>query len=155
MNQTPEDRLTGKNYTAAQAGPFEELGRFAFPHPRLQKEVEGKLFLKEALDLTSMEVSLNKIPPRVFVPFLHKHKENEELYIFGKGTGRMLVDGEAIPVRPGTVVRVAPEGERAWRNDSETEELHYIVIQARAGSMPVHTIEDGQRIEGHPRWPKP
>jgi mannose-6-phosphate isomerase-like protein (cupin superfamily) len=153
MNQTPEMTQKGTNFTAAQTGPFDALSRFVFHHPVANRDVEGKLFLKEALELTGMEVSLNQIPPGVAVPFLHKHKQNEELYIFVKGTGRFLVDGEAIDVRPGTVVRVSPQGERAWRNDSKTEELHYIVVQARAGTMQDTTISDGERVANPPRWP--
>lgn len=154
MNQTPTETVAGRNFTAAQAGSFEALNAFSFPHPAFSREIEGKLFLKEALGLTGMEVSLNKLPPRAFVPFLHKHRQNEELYVFVRGQGEMLVDGEVVPVREGTVVRVAPDGARAWRNVSETEDLYYLVIQARSGTMPAGAISDGERLEGRPRFKK-
>lgn len=153
MNQTLKETRSGKNYTAAQTGEFERLGQFTLPHPALPREVEGKLFLKEALGLTGMEVSLNKLPARTFVPFAHKHRQNEELYVFVRGRGEFMVDGEIIPVREGTVIRVAPEGARAWRNSSD-EDLYYLVIQARAGTMPVGSIHDGETLEGRPRWRK-
>lgn len=154
MNQMPKETQAGGNFSAAQTGSFEALNTFSFPHPAFTKEIEGKLFLKEALGLTGMEVSLNKLPPRAFVPFLHRHKENEELYVFVKGEGEMVVDGELIPVREGTCVRVGQAGARAWRNTSETQPLYYLVIQAKAGTMPGGTIHDGEPLEGRPRFKK-
>jgi mannose-6-phosphate isomerase-like protein (cupin superfamily) len=44
----------------------------------------------------------------------HKHREQEEAYIVVTGHGRMLVDGEVIDLRQWDVVRVAPEGVRAF-----------------------------------------
>jgi mannose-6-phosphate isomerase-like protein (cupin superfamily) len=153
MNQTPEKTQTGATWTAAQTGPLEKLGAYAFAHPLAAKDIEGKLFLKEALGLTGMEVSLNKLPARKFVPWFHKHRENEELYIFLKGRGEFMVDGEVVPVMEGTVIRVAPGGARTWRNNSE-EDLYYVVIQAKAGTLPAGTISDGEMLPGRVRWRK-
>ena len=72
MNQTPEAGPKGENFTCAHAGALKDLGRFSVPHPLLPREIEGKLFLKEALGLTGLEVSLNRLPPRAFVPFAHR-----------------------------------------------------------------------------------
>jgi hypothetical protein len=57
-------------------------------------------------------------------------------------------------VREGTVIRVAPEGVRAWRNHS-TEDLFYICIQAKAGSVEGGTTSDGQGAPGPVVWPEP
>jgi mannose-6-phosphate isomerase-like protein (cupin superfamily) len=143
----------GKNWTAAQTGPMDQLNQYAFPHPVMKVDVEGKLFLKEALGLTGLEMSLNKLPARKFVPFLHRHKLNEEVYIFLKGRGEFQIDGEVVPVQEGTVIRVSTGGARAWRNHSE-EDLYYIVLQVKEGSMEKGTISDGEHIEGRPRWRK-
>jgi mannose-6-phosphate isomerase-like protein (cupin superfamily) len=80
-------------------------------------------------------------------------RPSEELYIFVKGQGQLLVDGEALDVREGTVVRISPEGARAWRNTS-SEDLYYIVVQARAGTLANGTITDGVEVPGEPRWPQ-
>lgn len=153
MNQTPPEIKKGANYSAAQTGPLEKLGTYSFKHPLAAKDIEGKLFLKEALGMTGMEVSLNKLPARAFVPFFHKHRENEELYVFVKGRGEFMVDGEIIPVSEGTVIHVAPGGSRTWRNHSQ-EDLYYLVIQAKAGTMPAGTIEDGELLPDRVRWRK-
>ena len=41
----------------------------------------GKVFLHDLLGLTSCEISVNSMPAGVKLPFKHKHKQNEEVYI--------------------------------------------------------------------------
>src|SRR5688500_5498298 len=119
----------GANYSIAQAGEWSQLRYHVFNHPLIGK-MPGKLFLKEPLRMTAMEVSLGVVPAGHGTPFLHAHRQNEELYIFVKGRGEFVIDADVLNVREGTVVRVAPAGARAWRNHS-SEDLHYIVIQAK------------------------
>jgi uncharacterized cupin superfamily protein len=140
----------GSNFCFAEAGEWKDLAQHMFNHPVMGK-VPGKLFLKELLGMTGLEVSLGVVPPGRGTPFLHAHRENEELYIFVKGRGQLLVDGEVLDVREGSVVRVAPAGARAWRNNS-AEDLCYIVIQAKAGTLKNATITDGMQVPGTPQW---
>ena len=140
----------GQNFSAANAGEWKDLAQHAFRHPLLG-QVPGKLFLKDPLQMTALEVSLGVLPPGRAMPFLHAHRENEELYIFVSGLGQMVVDGEVIDVREGSVVRVAPAGARAWRNNGR-EDLHYIVVQAKAGTLDKGTTTDGKQVEGTPKW---
>ena len=142
----------GPNYSVADAGEWSQLGQHIFNHPLIGK-VPGKLFLKESLGLTAMEVSLGVIHAGNGTPFLHAHRQNEELYIFVKGRGQFIVDDDVFDVREGTVVRVASGGARAWRNNSG-EDLYYIVIQAKAGTLANGTISDGLEVPGSPRWPR-
>ena len=67
--------------------------------------------------------------------------------MFGSGHGEFLVDGEAFEVREGSTVRVAPGGARCWRNPSETEDLVYLVIQAKAGTMKAGQVADGLQFD--------
>jgi mannose-6-phosphate isomerase-like protein (cupin superfamily) len=144
------DKVEGRNFTVSHVGNWSELDQYAFKHPNLPHAFPGKLFLKKELKLTGMEVSLNKFPPGASMPFYHKHQEHEELYIFIKGRGQFQIDDEVIDVGEGTVIRVAPDGIRTWRNNS-SEDIYYIVIQAKAGSLLGEEISDGiavkQRIE--------
>ncbi len=142
---------TGQNFSAFDAGSLEDLFQYELQHPRLNRTVKGKLFLREILDLTSMQVSLNRLPAGAAVPFIHKHKQNEELYIFIKGNGQMQVDGETFDIKEGTVVRIAPDGGRVWRNNS-SEDLYYIVIQGKDGSLSQDTFDDGIPLETPPSW---
>ena len=140
----------GANYSIGQVGKWSQLRHHIFNHPLIGK-VPGKLFLKDALRLNGMEVSLGVIPAGHGTPFQHAHRNNEELYIFVRGRGQFVVDGEVMEIEEGTVVRVAPAGARAWRNNS-SEDLHYIVVQARAGTLANGTITDGMEVPGAPCW---
>lgn len=152
MTQPTPNVTKGTHFTAADLGDFMSLDHFTFAHPAVPFEVEGKVFLKERLGLTSAEISLNKLPPHMAVPFSHRHTQNEEIYVFVKGQGEFQIDDHRFPVREETVVRVAPEGVRCWRNLSE-EPLYYIVVQAPAGGyQSAGTISDGIAVPKPVRW---
>lgn len=141
----------GVNFTAAHLRGWDRLEEFSFQLPGMKARYPGKLFMKEPLGLTGMEMSLNRLPPGGEIPFLHRHRNNEELYIFIKGRGQFQVDGEVLEVGEGSVVRVARDGVRAWRNDSD-EDLYFIVVQARADGMPDACISDGMSVPGKAEW---
>ncbi|MCP4230666.1 MAG: cupin domain-containing protein [bacterium] len=141
----------GENFAVAHLGDWSALHNFGYEHPKANKGFPGKLFLTGQLGLTGMEVSLNVLSPGGAVPFYHRHITNEELYIFIKGTGQFRVDDEIIEIDEGTVIRVATEGERTWRNNSR-EDLYYIVIQAPEGGFKGGTVEDGEGVKRPVRW---
>ena len=145
------ETIEGKHFTAAHAGALRDLGQHAYRHPKAG-EVRGKLFLRKVLGLTSMEASLGVMPPGAGLPFLHKHQEHEELYIFVGGKGQFQVDDRVIDVGEGTVIRVAPDGERSWRNHS-AEPLYYICIQAAAGTVRGDATSDGVGVKRPLTWP--
>ncbi|WP_328803950.1 cupin domain-containing protein [Paenibacillus glycinis] len=140
--------LKQANYTVNHAGAFSDFGNVT------EGKLKGKIFLKAALSLTSMEVSLNNLPPGGEVPFYHKHLENEELYIFLKGQGRIQVDGEELDVFEGSSVRIARDGTRALRNTSASEDLHFIVVQAKENSLAQWAETDGVILEQPVAWEK-
>lgn len=102
----------------------------------------GKQFIKDIIKSTGCQISINSMPAGAGMPFHHAHKENEEIYIFLGGAGEMQIDGKIFPVGEGSIVRVAPNGLRCWRNNG-TLPLTAIVIQVRAGSLRQHTRDDG------------
>jgi len=144
---------SGASFTAARLGPLAQVDRYELTLPMFRRAITGKVFLKELLGLTGMEVSVTKLPAGAAIPFLHRHRAHEELYVFIGGRGQMQVDGETIEVEEGSVVRVATGGARTIRAAAD-EELRYLCIQAREGSMPDQEAgSDGERAEGTPRWP--
>lgn len=149
----PDEVRQGENFSAVRLGAAGDWTRYGVRHPAVPETLHGKVFLKSLLGLTGMEISCGIIPARGGLPFLHKHRENEEVYVFVSGRGQMLVDGEAIDVGDGCVVRVAPAGVRAWRNTGD-EPLVYLVIQAKDGSLTQWTATDGGGVEGTPPWPQ-
>ncbi|MGE3803076.1 MAG: cupin domain-containing protein [Gemmataceae bacterium] len=147
-----KEQRSGANFSLVKLGGSDELKRYGIRHPLSRATVHGKVFLKQLLDLTGMEISFGSMPPHAAVPFHHKHQENEEVYLFLGGRGQMQIDGDIIDVEEGTAVRIAPEGVRTWRNTSD-QELFYIVIQARAGSLQRWTGTDGLPVPEPVEWP--
>lgn len=135
----------GRHYSSLDLGKLEELMQYSFRHSLVPFAVEGKKFLRDDLALSGMEVSVQKLAPRAKVPFYHRHRHNEELYFFLRGSGEFQIDGDIVPVTEGTAIRVAPEGIRTWRNNSD-EALYYIVIQARANTLGGSDISDGMEV---------
>ncbi len=149
-------QASGTSWSAAHLGRLAEIDRYALTLPQFPRPIRGKVFLKTLLGLTGMEVSVTKLPALptgAAIPFLHRHRAHEELYVFTGGRGQMLVDGGVIDVEEGSVVRVAPGGARTVRA-APGEELHYLCIQARRDSMPdAEAADDGERLEAKPAWP--
>ncbi|PSF35182.1 cupin domain-containing protein [Aphanothece hegewaldii CCALA 016] len=143
---------TGENFTVADVGEFSQLHQYVFEHHKKGVAIEGKIFLKQLLSLTSAEVSLNTLSPKTSIPFYHKHKLNEEIYIFVRGVGEFQVDEQVFTVSEGTVVRVAPDGVRCIRNTSDVEGLNYIVIQSQVNSFLDSTIADGIGVPKQVSW---
>ncbi len=111
----------------------------------------SRVTLKEKLDLTGAEVSINQLPAGAAIPFSHHHKRNEEIYIVTSGKGLFLLDGTRLPVQEGTAVRVSPSCVRSIRADDSTG-LSYFCIQVEAGSLVQATQDDGVISEEKPVW---
>ena len=142
----------GAQFSVGHLGPFAELLNYRFSAPALNgREVPGKVFIKEALRLTGVEMSYNCFPPGFSMPFLHAHRDNEEVYLFLSGQGEFMVDDEVFAVGEGSVVRVAPGGSRAYRNAGEAP-MYFIVLQVKNGSEPAGGVAEGVP-QGKPKWP--
>lgn len=128
-----------KNYSIMEVGTFK--GDMA------QK---GRVMAGAELGLTGSEISVNYTPAGKFTPFVHKHTLNEEVYIILSGNGRFKVDDEEFQIREGSIIRIAPEAERAIKADDE--DLAYVCIQAQAGSLTQATNDDGVICESKASW---
>ena len=141
----------GNNFTAYEGGARKDWPNHSIELPGLGK-VSGKHFLKDILGFTGCEISINSLPPGAGMPFYHQHKDNEEVYIFIQGKGQVQVDDEVIDVQEGSIVRIAPNGQRTWRNNSN-EPLLYIVIQMKENSLRQYGLGDGIIAEKAVAWP--
>jgi mannose-6-phosphate isomerase-like protein (cupin superfamily) len=130
----------GTNFTAYDSGTRKDWPAHTVDLPGLG-EIQGKHFLKDLVGFTGCEISINSMAPDSGMPIYHQHQQNEEVYIFIQGKGQMQVDGEIIDVQEGSIVRIAPDGERVWRNNS-TEPLLYIIIQVRENSLHQYGLGD-------------
>lgn len=104
-------------------------------------EQSARVELHDALALTGAEISLNTLPAGAGVPFVHAHKQNEEIYGILEGSGSVTIDGEKLAVQAGDWLRVAPEAKRqvAAAGDSA---LRYLCVQVKKGSLEGFTAED-------------
>ena len=127
---------TVKNYKASNIGEIRKVARVT---------------LHEDLGLTGSEVSINNLPAGVSVPFVHAHKQNEEVYIVLAGKGHFYIDGEEFAVEEGSVLRLDPKAARCVKADVGSP-LRYVCIQSNAGSLKGFTETDGVPVDVKPSW---
>lgn len=70
---------------------------------------EARTELHDSLQLTGAEVSINHLPAGTGVPFVHSHKQNEEIYVVLSGKGKVVIDGETILLTSGDWLRISPQ----------------------------------------------
>ncbi len=102
---------------------------------------EGRTELHDKLALTGAEVSINQLPAGAGVPFVHSHKNNEEIYGIIAGEGKAVIDGEEIPLTAGDWLKVAPAAKRQF-SASANSGITYICIQVKANSLDGFTADD-------------
>jgi mannose-6-phosphate isomerase-like protein (cupin superfamily) len=139
------------NYTAINLGNLNELMEYSLIHPVNKQEIEGKVFLKDITHATGTEISFNSLLAKTEQPYFHIHYKNEETYIILKGHGVFQVDEACFEIKEGSVIRMAPNGVRGIRNNSD-ETMIYMVIQSKENSLEEHTTNDGERVAFNPKW---
>jgi mannose-6-phosphate isomerase-like protein (cupin superfamily) len=93
-----DQMMRGTNFTCFHAGPMEAWAQCELEPPAVPRPAKGKLFLRQFLNSAGLEMSVNVVPPGKGIPFLHRHQQNDEVYIVVGGRGQFLVDGECIDV---------------------------------------------------------
>jgi quercetin dioxygenase-like cupin family protein len=141
----------GKNYSVLNLGKFDNLMDYSFLHPKLKTEIKGKVFVGEILKATGTEISIQILPPDTGIPFLHQHKNHEETYLILKGTGQFQVDGSVFDINEGSIIRIAPEGKRSFRNNS-ADSMIIMCIQSQKDSLDGFLVSDGFRTPGEIPW---
>ncbi len=121
------------NYKTTEIGKIDELINLE----------NGKVFLHDALELSGCEISVNTVPEGFKVPFNHKHKQNEEVYIILKGEGIITVDGTRINVKEGSAVKVLPEASRTIENTGNGI-FQFVCIQAKKDSLEQFGLGDAE-----------
>ena len=113
---------------------------------------EGRVELHEKLGLTGAEISVNELPAGADVPFVHSHKENEEIYgilQYEKTepqkqacTNHMaVIDGETVDLTAGDWLRIAPAAKRQFFAADDSG-ITYLCIQVKENSLEHFTATD-------------
>lgn len=101
----------------------------------------GRVELHDTLSLTGAEISINDLPAGANVPFVHSHKNNEEVYGILSGKGKVITDGEEIALTAGDWIRIAPVAKRQFFA-AEDEGIYFVCIQTKENSLEGFTADD-------------
>ena len=102
---------------------------------------EGRVELHEKLSLTGAEISINQLPAGASVPFVHSHKNNEEIYGILSGKGKAVIDNETIELTAGDWLRISPAA-RCQFFASQESDITYVCIQVKENSLGCFTADD-------------
>ena len=102
---------------------------------------EARTELHDALNLTGAEISINALPAGASVPFVHSHKQNEEIYAILEGKGYAVIDGDKVDLTAGDWVRVSPSAKRQFFASADTA-IKYVCIQVKQNSLEGYTMTD-------------
>ena len=102
---------------------------------------DARTELHDPLSLTGAEVSINHLPAGASVPFVHSHKNNEEIYTILSGKGKAVIDGETVELVAGDWIRISPDAKRQFFA-SEDSAIRFACIQVKAKSLEGYTKDD-------------
>jgi mannose-6-phosphate isomerase-like protein (cupin superfamily) len=98
-------------------------------------------FARKALGSSNLGVSRETLAPGFRVPFGHTHREQEEVYVVLRGSGRIKIDDEIVELGEGDLVRVPPG---AWR----CTEAGADGMQLLAAGAPIPEDDDSELEQG-------
>ena len=101
----------------------------------------ARIELHDTLGLTGAEISINVLPAGASVPFVHAHRQNEEIYGILEGDGKAEIDGETVLLSAGDWLRVSPAAKRRFFA-GENSAIKYICIQVKENSLKEYTAAD-------------
>ena len=110
-------------------------------YKKVTLENEARVELHDKLNLTGAEISVNQLPAGANVPFVHSHKQNEEIYFILEGQGHAIIDGETVSLKAGDVVKIKPSAKRQFFASHESG-IKYLCIQVKENSLQNYTSTD-------------
>ncbi len=102
---------------------------------------DARTELHDKLSLTGAEISINNLPAGASVPFVHAHKNNEEIYTILSGKGKVVIDGETVELTVGDWIRISPAAKRQFFA-AEDDGISFICIQVKENSLEGYTGDD-------------
>lgn len=110
-------------------------------YKKVSTETAPRIELHDKLGLTGAEISINTISAGECIPFIHSHKQNEEIYYVIEGAGKAIIDNEEINLVAGDWIKISPIAERQFfaSNDSS---ISYVCMQVKENSLEEYTSND-------------
>lgn len=102
---------------------------------------DARIELHDRLSLTGAQISINNLPAGASVPFIHSHKDNEEIYVILSGKGKAVIDGESVVLTAGDWIRISPAGKRQFFAAEDTA-VCFACIQVKENSLGSYTADD-------------
>ncbi len=123
-------------YTKVNVGEVEDSA-VAFG---LSPSLEAR-FARRALGSSVVGIGRETLAPGFRVPFGHTHRDQEEIYVVVRGSGRMKIDDEIVDLTEGDMVRVAPG---VWRcTEAGPDGLEIVAVGAPIADKNDAEIEQG------------
>ena len=97
------------------------------PNFGLSPNLEARM-ARVPLELEGFGVSYQRIAPNYRVPFAHRHKQQEEVYVVISGGGRAKLEDEVVDLRQWDALRVPKDTMRGF--EAGPEGLEVIAIGA-------------------------
>lgn len=83
------------------------------PNFGLSPDLEARM-ARVPLELEGFGVSYQRIAPNYRVPFAHRHKQQEEVYVVTDGGGRANLEGEIVELKKWDALRVPKDTMRGF-----------------------------------------
>ena len=92
------------------------------PNFGLAPDLEARM-ARVPLELEQSGISYQRLAPNYRVPFGHKHKNQEEIYVVVSGSMRVKLNDEVVELRQWDAVRVPKETMRGFESGAEGVEI--------------------------------
>ena len=103
-------------------------------------------FARRALGGTIVGVSRETLAPGFRVPFGHMHRDQEEVYVVLRGSGRIKIEDEILELAEGDLVRVAPG---IWRcTEAGPDGMQILAVGAPISEENDSELEQGWWADG-------
>jgi mannose-6-phosphate isomerase-like protein (cupin superfamily) len=90
-------------------------------------------FARKALDAKQVGLSYQRLQPNARLPFAHRHKTQEEIYVVLSGSGRAKLEDEIVDLNPWDALRVDKDTTRGFEAGPDGMEL--LAIGAPVGEQ--------------------
>ena len=92
------------------------------PRFGLEGKIEARM-ARVALELENAGVSYQRLAPNYRVPFAHKHKNQEEVYVLVSGSAKAKLEDEIVDLKPWDALRVHKDTVRSFEAGADGAEM--------------------------------